>query len=186
MEQLRHIDKTWTLFLDRDGVINEEISDGYVLDIPQFKFLPGVKEALKLLSQKFGKIFLVTNQRGVGRGLMTEEKLQEIHQYMLNEIEAAGGRIDRIYYCTSVDDNDANRKPNTGMALQAAKEFEIDFSKSVMAGNSVSDMKFGKDMEMITVHLYTTLPRYPDSHPLIDYSFSSLIDFAESLFTANL
>lgn len=177
------IDKEWSLFLDRDGVINEEINDGYVLDTSMFHFLKGAKEAISLLSGCFGKIFIVTNQRGVGRKLMTENDLQAIHAYMLQEIENAGGRIDQIYYCTATDDSNYYRKPNTGMAEQAAKEFNIDFSKSVMAGNSLSDMKFGRSAGMFTVHITTTLAKFPESHPLIDGSYPSLLHFAEAVCT---
>lgn len=186
MDQLKEINKSWTLFLDRDGVINEEIPDGYVLQYNEFRFLPGVKEALKLLSSSFGNIILVTNQRGVGRKLMTEKNLFQIHENMMAEITAAGGRIDKIFYCPEMNDDHPDRKPNTGMALKAAQEFDIDFSKSLMAGNSLSDMKFGKTLGMVTVHLYTTLPKFPDDHPLIDFSFASLLDFAETVYTVNL
>jgi len=83
---LSRIDKSWTLFLDRDGVINERIVGDYVRNISQFKFIPGTIEALKILRKIFGRIIIVTNQRGIARGLMTEEDLISIHDYMLNEL----------------------------------------------------------------------------------------------------
>ena len=74
------INKDWTLFLDRDGVINKKIENDYVRNWSQFEFIEGVIEALKILRNIFGKIIIVTNQRGIGRGLMTENDLHEIHK----------------------------------------------------------------------------------------------------------
>ena len=144
---LKSIDKTWTLFLDRDGVINEEGVGEYVLSWDGFLFSKGALEAFKIFSKKFGRIIIVTNQRGVSKGLMSEDDLLHIHNEMQKEVEMAGGRIDKIYYCTDLDDSCFNRKPNPGMALQAAKDFpDITFSKSVVAGNKNSDMLFGRGL----------------------------------------
>ncbi|MBS1656397.1 MAG: HAD-IIIA family hydrolase, partial [Bacteroidetes bacterium] len=101
--QLNNIDKSWTLFLDRDGVINHEKKDDYILNWGEFEFYDGVKEAIAKFSGLFGKIIIVSNQRGVGKGLMTEGDLTHLHQQMVAEITAAGGRVDHIYYCTSMD-----------------------------------------------------------------------------------
>src|SRR5436190_21623493 len=97
-------DKTWTLFLDRDGVINGERKDEYVLRLEDFIFLDGTLQALKILNEVFGVIVIITNQRGVGRGLMTLNDLHHIHQYMLQQIHTSRGRIDKIYYCTDSGD----------------------------------------------------------------------------------
>src|SRR5215831_19148407 len=109
------IDKTWTLFLDRDGVINGERKDEYVLRLEEFIFFDGVLQALKILNKVFGVIVIVTNQKGVGKGLMTLDDLHSIHDYMMREIESSGGRIDKIYYCTDLDNDSFNRKPQPGM-----------------------------------------------------------------------
>ena len=148
---LNKIDSSWTLFLDRDGVINKKIENDYVLDWTQFEFLPGVFEAIKTFSQVFGKIIVVTNQQGIGKGLMTEVKLKSIHSNMITEIEKHEGRIDAIYYSPHIkESNHVDRKPNVGMALRAKKDFpEIDFKKSIMAGDSHSDMEFGHRLEMV-------------------------------------
>jgi len=148
-----NIDKDWTLFLDRDGVINHKIENDYVRNWNQFKFLPNVLKAIRGLYKIFGKIIIVTNQRGIGKKLMTEEDLREIHRNMLLEILRTGGKIDKIYYCPcNIDDNCKCRKPNIGMALQVKKDFpEIDFSKSIMLGDSLSDMEFGKKLGMLTI-----------------------------------
>lgn len=134
-----------TLFLDRDGVINRHRPGDYVKDWNEFEFLPGILEKFPLFDKYFRHIIIVTNQRGVGKGLMTEKKLNEIHQKMISVIKEHGGRIDRIYYCTAISDTDINRKPNTGMALQAKQDFpDINFSKSIMIGDSESDRIFAQ------------------------------------------
>lgn len=179
---LKTIDKNWTLFIDRDGVINHEKQADYIRNWREFRFYDGAKEALKILSGKFGKIIVVSNQRGVGKELMTEEDLNHIHREMLAEIEHAGGRVDKIYYCTSTDTRHPDRKPNPGMALQAKNEFSsIDLSKSIMVGNNSSDMLFGRNAGLYTVFVKTTKPDMILPNPDIDLVFHSLIDFAKAL-----
>lgn len=176
------VDKTWTLFLDRDGVINHEKEQSYVFHYGEFAFYDDTKEALRLLAAKFGPIVVVTNQRGVGKGLMTEKDLQEIHTEMVRDIGQSGGRIDRIYFCDSLSNDHPNRKPNPGMALEAKKAIpSIDFSRSVMVGNNISDMEFGRNAGMYTVFVRTTHPDLPLPHPAIDLAFNSLYDFAKAL-----
>lgn len=180
--ELNKIDRSWTLFIDRDGVINPEKKDGYILNWGEFSFYPGVLESFKLLNRHFGHIVIVSNQRGVGRNLMTGNDLETIHRNMQQEIESAGGRIDKIYYCTSTDPLHPNRKPNPGMAFCAKSELsEIDFSKSIMVGNKPSDMSFGRNAGMYTIYITTTNPEHPLPHPDIDLSFNSLEDFANAL-----
>lgn len=176
------IDKTWTLFLDRDGVINEEIVGSYVTDSEEFEFCSGTLAAMKHLNQCFGNILVVTNQRGVGRGIMSLDQLKAVNRYMKDAVLASGGRIDRIYACTALDDSDHNRKPNCGMAHQAKEDFpEIDFRKSIMVGNSLSDMEFGKKMGMYTVFITTKFPPFELPNDYIDVQFPSLGAWAESL-----
>ncbi len=178
-------DKDWSLFLDRDGVLNIEIVGSYITTTDEFEFCPGVPQAMQTLAELFGTIIVVTNQRGVGRGLMTTETLREIHGGMKAGIIAAGGRIDRVYACTAVSDNDHNRKPNSGMALQAREDFpNIDFHKSVMVGNSVSDMEFGKRLGMRTVFLTTKHVPFDLPNDLVDEQFPSLQDWARSVTAA--
>jgi len=141
-----------TLFLDRDGVINRHRPNDYVKTWEEFEFLPGVLDALSFFNQIFKHIIVVTNQRGVGKGLMSEESLQKIHQKMLNEIEKCGGRIDKIYYCIDMNNASPNRKPNVGMALKAKADFPaIIFERSIIIGDSESDMEFGKRLSMKTI-----------------------------------
>jgi histidinol-phosphate phosphatase family protein len=157
MIPFHEINSSWTLFLDRDGVINHQKENGYINTPSEFEFYEGVKETIAACSLHFGKIIVVTNQRGVGKGITTNENLELIHQKMSSDIKAAGGRIDGIYYCTDINNDSLNRKPNTGMAFQAKADFpEINFSKSIMIGNSLSDLQFGKKTGMLTVFLTTT------------------------------
>jgi histidinol-phosphate phosphatase family protein len=176
-----NIDNSWSLFLDRDGVINEKIENDYVKNWDEFKFKDGVLQAVAGLGKIFGRIFIVTNQRGVGLGVMTEDKLNEIHGKLLSEITSLSGRIDKIYYCTAVDNCAECRKPNIGMGLKAKSDFpEIEFSKSIMVGDSISDMEFGKNLGMKTVFIgdkskYEEVGCLLNSNSLIDFYKSQII-----------
>jgi len=182
MLELNKIDSSWTLFLDRDGVINHEKYKDYVYNYHEFIFYEGVPEALSVLSKKFGPIIITTNQRGIGRGLMTEADLQDIHNNMMRDVEAAGGRVDRIYYCTADDPTHPCRKPNPGMIFQAKQDFPvIDLQKSLIVGNNMSDMEFGRNAGIHTVFVKTTNPEQELPHPAIDLAFNSLPDFAKAL-----
>lgn len=172
------IDKSWTLFLDRDGVINVRLIDDYVKNINEFEFLPGVLEAFRIFTEKFGRIIIVTNQQGVGKGLMTLQDVDTVHQFMIKEIEAQKGRIDAIYVCPQLkSDPDNFRKPSPRMAYMAQHDFpEIDFDKSIMIGDSNSDIEFGKNAGMYTILIgEEPVKCKPDS------KFESLLRFANIL-----
>lgn len=146
--RLQDIDVTGfdTLLLDRDGVINKLRPNDYVKCWSEFEFLPDVFETLKAWSNHFKYIFIVTNQRGVGKGVMTEDDLQEVHKQMMDEIENHGGRIDGIYYCTALTEEDINRKPGIGMFLQILKDYpEVKKDSCLMIGDSDSDMIFAQN-----------------------------------------
>ena len=182
MAELPLIDRSWTLFLDRDGVINHEKHNDYVYNYSEFVFYPGALDALKLLASRFGRIIIVTNQRGVEKLLMTEANLIDLHKEMVAIIEENGGRIDAIYYCTSLDNNHPDRKPQAGMALMAKKSFpEIDFRKTFMVGNNISDMEFGRNAGVNTVFVLTTSPLQELPHSAIDYAFPDLAGFANAI-----
>ena len=176
------INNSWTLFLDRDGVLNHEKHNDYIRNWDEFNFYNGVLEALKIFNHKFKHIVVVTNQKGVGKGWMTLESLLNINHQMFATIEAAGGRIDSIYFCTDLEEASPNRKPNTGMGLQAKKDFPvIDFSKSIMIGNTLGDMEFGRRLGMFTIFLKTTRPDTPIPHPFIDRDYNDLLSVAKAL-----
>ena len=175
-----NITKDWTLFLDRDGVINKKLDNDYVKHWIEFEFLEGVFEALKKLDSVFGKIVVVTNQQGIGKGLYRTEDLELIHKNMLYEINYLGGRIDKVYFSPYLNSlNHPTRKPRIGMALQAQKDFpEIDFSKSIIVGDSLSDMEFGRNAGMKTA--FISEEKKKDER--IDMQFSSLSEFVNNLY----
>ncbi len=181
------VDKNWTLFLDRDGVINIESVGSYITNWSEFKFHDGVLQALKDLNNIFGNIVVVTNQRGVGKEIMTIDALKEIHTNMKETVRNEGGRIDKVYSCTALLDTDHNRKPNVGMGHQAQQDFpDIDFKRSIMVGNSLSDMEFGKRLGMHCVFLTTKHEPYELPHDMIDEQFESLNDWAKTLLAAEM
>ncbi|WP_300598998.1 HAD-IIIA family hydrolase [Niabella sp.] len=172
----------WTLFLDRDGVINEEKPDSYVFHKDEFLFYAGVPEAIHRFTHYFRHVIVVTNQRGIGKGLMDEAALQGIHDLLSDEVKKSGGHIPAIYFATAVDARDFFRKPNPGMALQAAADFpDIDLTRSVMVGNNISDMKFGRNAGMRTIYLTTTNASEVLPHPDIDLQLPDLKTLAAML-----
>lgn len=184
LPNLTMLDKHWTLFIDRDGVINKEKKKEYVLNWSEFIFYEGVPEAMARLSKKFGHIIIITNQRGVGKGLMSLADLEEIHQRMIEKIVLAGGRVDGIYFCTSLDDTNECRKPNPGMAFRAFEEHsDIDPARTIMIGNKPSDMRFARNAGILSVFLATTNPEIAFPHPDIDWKFASLTELADRLDT---
>lgn len=176
-----HIDNTWTLFLDRDGVINKKLENDYVKHTSDFEFIDGVLNALRILNAQFGKIVIVTNQQCIGKRIILPEDLDLIHQNMLYEISYLEGRIDKIYYAPYLaSDNHPDRKPGIGMALKAQKDFpEIDFNKSIIVGDSLSDMEFGRNAGMKTVYISNETK----DDERIDFNFKALIYFAHTLST---
>jgi D-glycero-D-manno-heptose 1,7-bisphosphate phosphatase len=143
----------WSLFLDRDGVINNRLPGDYVKKWEEFSFLPNVLESIPIFNTFFRRIFIVTNQAGIEKELMTHQDLTSIHENMMSYIEYHGGHIDEIYYCPYKGDLDPLcRKPNPGMAIEAKNDFpEIDFEKCVMIGDSESDIVFGNRLKMKTI-----------------------------------
>ncbi len=142
------------LFLDRDGVINRQIVGDYVRDWSQFEFISGIREAIAGWSAEYERIFIVTNQRGVGKGLMSESSLEDIHSRMLEGIKEYGGRIDGIYVSTATDSSDHDRKPQTGLFERACADFpEVTAAESVMVGDSPSDAEFASNCGMAFVRM---------------------------------
>ncbi|MFN4008192.1 MAG: D-glycero-alpha-D-manno-heptose-1,7-bisphosphate 7-phosphatase [Chitinophagaceae bacterium] len=182
MLQLSDIDTSWTLFLDRDGVINHEKKNDYIRNVAEFQLYDGILEAIAKLSNFFKYIIIVTNQKGIGKGLMTHEDLATIHQKLCAEVQEAGGKIDAIYYCSDLADDSINRKPQPGMALQAVAAFpDIDLRKSLMVGNKLSDMQFGRNAGMHTAFVATTNPETPFPHEAIDVRFDHLPALAAAI-----
>lgn len=172
LKVLPKVNKKWTLFLDRDGVINKKRENDYVKSISEFIFLPNSKSAIKNFNNLFGKVLVVTNQQCVGKGIVSEKEIEEIHSYMLEELSLVDAKIDKIYFAPDLaSESNLLRKPNTGMAELAQKDHpEIDFSKSIMVGDSVSDMEFGKRKGMVTIGINLK----PSN--LIDFHIGALAD----------
>lgn len=175
---MNRFDQSWTLFLDRDGVINRRIPDAYVTSPNEFELMPGVLEALPRLRNVFGKIVVVTNQRGISRGIFSEEQLRAVHDFFLEKVTNVNGRIDAIYVAPGPN-GDPHRKPQTGMAMLAQKDFpEIDFTKSVMVGDSSSDMAFGRNIGAHCVFITTDKQT---CEPTADEYHASLWEWVQEL-----
>lgn len=168
-------DGSWTLFLDRDGVLNRKVDNGYVLNPSMLEILPGAARATARLGERFGRIVIVTNQRGIGRGLMNQEDLGRVHSMLCAEISREGGRIDAIFVCPhDLQDRCSCRKPGIGLALKAKAQFPgIDFARSVLVGDSDTDIAMGKALGMVTVLI--------GSGAGSDLTFPSLHKFANFL-----
>lgn len=171
------------LFLDRDGVLNERIIDGYVTRLDDFRIIDGVLEAMAIFSRHFDRIFMVTNQQGIGKGLMSVDDLDRIHNWFVEQVNGAGGRIDRIYFCPALKaQHSFMRKPSIGMALQARRDFpEVVLRKSVMVGDTRTDMLFGRRAGMRTV-LVGDEPQVAANEPhLVDFYYKDLLTYAKIL-----
>ena len=135
-----------TLLLDRDGVLNRLRTGDYVKSVDEFEWLPGAMPALASAARRFKGIYIITNQRGVGRGVMSREDLDGIHSWMMDRIAEAGGRVDGIYVCTAVSESDPYRKPQRGMFdLLLQDHPDVDPGRCAMVGDSESDMLFARN-----------------------------------------
>jgi histidinol-phosphate phosphatase family protein len=167
------------LFLDRDGVINVERPGDYIKNTSEFVFEKDSLKAIALLSPAFDYIFVVTNQRGIGRNIMTLSCLKQVHGYMLHEIEKAGGSITRIYFCTDLDSTAINRKPNVGMAFQIQRDYpEVNFIQSIMVGNSKSDIEFGNKLGMFTILVGDKYKKEHKIYETVNAYYENLYKFA--------
>lgn len=174
MNFLAQIDNSWTLFLDRDGVINREKENDYIRTAAELTLYEGAAEAIAYCNRLFQHTVVVTNQRGIGKGLMTTSDLHGIHSLLSEQLAKVRGHIDAYYFAPQLENDAEDRKPNTGMGFQAKRDFpNINFSKSVMVGNNLSDMAFGRNLGMKTVYVNTTSPM-KEAHPLIDIILPNL------------
>ena len=149
------------VFLDRDGVINQRAPEGdYITDPSDFELLSGVASALKALSDAGAALFVATNQRGVARGLLTAEALEQIHAKMTADLQRAGVRLDGIYTCPHEEGECDCRKPGVGLMLQARADNPwIDFGRSHMVGDSMRDIEAGDRLGM---HTWAVGPDHAD------------------------
>lgn len=136
---------TPAIFFDRDGTVNRRLPDDYVKRIDEFEFLPGVADAIRMVHDRGYLAIVATNQRGIGRGLMTESDLADLHAWMQKNLQEHGGhRFDAIYHCPhdTIDECDC-RKPRPGMLLSGARDLDLDLNASWMIGDSESDVDAG-------------------------------------------
>ena len=162
------------LFIDRDGVINKLRVADYVKQINEFELLPEVIPALEILRPLFKRIFVVTNQQGIGKGLMVDT-IDQIHNHFL-ELLPSNLRPDKIYHCPHLkEDNCVCRKPKPGMSLMAKNDFpEIQLSNSIMIGDSRSDMEFAINSGMRPIYISQNIsPEF--------LTFTNFLSFAHTL-----
>ena len=129
------------VFLDRDGVINQNRPD-HVTSLEEFVLLPGAAQALCLLSHVRMPVVVVSNQAVINRGLVGRDTVHSIHRHMVARARSAGGRIDAVFYCPHRPDEGCGcRKPRPGLLEQAARSLEIDLSGSYLVGDALSDVR---------------------------------------------
>lgn len=171
------------LFLDRDGVINQRPHNDYVKTLAEFQIITGVIESIAYLSTKYDPILVVTNQQGIGKGLMSQDDLNRIHDFMIDKITRGGGRIDKVYHCGDLANTESlYRKPAPGMGLKARKDFpSIRFKQSVMVGDTLTDMIFGKNLGMCTVLIDKNKELSRNYPELINHRYETLACFTDAL-----
>jgi D-glycero-D-manno-heptose 1,7-bisphosphate phosphatase len=181
-----------TVFLDRDGVVNEKMPEGeYVRSASEFRLLPGVAEAIARLNRAAMRVVVVTNQRGVALGLYTDEDVRAIHAALVQQLESHGAHIDGFFICPH-DKGACNcRKPLTGLFDQAVARFpEIRAETSVMIGDSLSDIEFGRKLGMLTVFIEGDPERRKaggeKAAETADLRFADLPQAADALLTSRL
>jgi D-glycero-D-manno-heptose 1,7-bisphosphate phosphatase len=166
------------VFLDRDGVINEVKTNRvrFVNRPDQFYFLEGVPKATKALFSSGFLLFVVTNQGGVGLGYLSHDELHSIHNYMVKEIEKAGGFIQEVSCCTHKPQAGCTcRKPEPGMLLELAEKYNIDLGQSFMVGDREVDIEAGRKAGCTTILLNDT----SSSTYNADYIFPDLLSASE-------
>ncbi|MBC8345107.1 MAG: HAD family hydrolase [Candidatus Marinimicrobia bacterium] len=143
-----------TIFLDRDGTLNPD--PGYINDLSQFEFYDFTIDGLKRLKEYGNRFCIITNQSGIGRGIIEMDKLSEIHDYILNSFYKNDLELLGIYYCPDHPDKATKfRKPGSGMFLEAAKDHNIEITKCLMMGDALSDIQAGVNLRMDTMLLLT-------------------------------
>lgn len=176
-----------TVFLDRDGVLNRKMPEGaWVTKPEELSLLAGVPEAVARLNLAGLLVVVVTNQRGIAQGQLTAEDLERIHEVLRTSLDSRGAHLDGIFVCPHDRGECDCRKPLTGMFEQAKAKFPaIDAKTSVMIGDSLADMQFGKTLGMLTVLLRTNPEMRGDllqkAESLADASFTTLSEAVEFL-----
>jgi D-glycero-D-manno-heptose 1,7-bisphosphate phosphatase len=134
------------VFLDRDGVLNTYLPGAYVRFPEELRVIPGVSKAIRRLNDAVIPVIVISNQQGVGKGLMTMNDLNVVEQRLCQKLKDENGAwLDKCYYCTDLNSvNSPRRKPSPGMLLEASEEFGVDLSHAVMVGDSATDIQAAK------------------------------------------
>ena len=133
------------VFFDRDGIVNQSPGPGYVNHLDDFHVLPGFADCVRAAAAKGIPAVVVTNQRGIERGLTPPEQLAAMHRHLRGELAREGLELLDILVCTAADDAHPDRKPNPGMLRAAAERHHLDLSKSWMIGDRESDVQTGRN-----------------------------------------
>jgi len=171
--------QNWTLFLDRDGVINKKIRNDYVSNWSEFAFLNDVPSLIAQLNKVFSRVIIISNQQGIGKKLMTVADLTAVHSRMMAGILLSGGFVDAIYCCPHIAAAECVcRKPRPGMINRAMADFkDIKLNQSIFIGDSESDIRLGIAMGIHSIYLGNS----DYLRNLADDYFSDLNDFTRNL-----
>jgi D-glycero-D-manno-heptose 1,7-bisphosphate phosphatase len=146
------------VFLDRDGTIMEDAN--YVGDVERVLVIPGAAAALRQLQEAGYKLFIITNQSGVGRGYFSREAVELIHEHLDEYFGRSGVRFDHYYVCPHhPEDNCDCRKPKPKFLLDAAREYGLDLSRCFMVGDRASDIQAGDNAGVPTILVLTGVGR---------------------------
>jgi len=175
--------RDWCLFLDRDGVINRQVVGDYVRRWQQFEWLPGAVPALRMLREWAPHLVVVTNQQGIGKGLMSTDDVAAIHQRLQSQIACEGREIDSFQVCPHLESSGCRcRKPQPGLVLDwLAQHPEVDPSLSIVVGDSLVDLRLAEMVAAATGGCASVQIGGARLPATADASFDSLLDFAAAL-----
>ncbi len=176
------------VFLDRDGVINRDSPD-FIKTAEELEILTAVPEAVAKLNRLGFLVFVITNQSGVARGLLSHEDLDAIHAKLGGVIAGGGGSISGIYHCPHVPEDGCDcRKPKPGMILEAAREHDIDLRRSYLVGDKPTDIECGASVGLQTILVLSglspkfDLARFPVAPDQICDDLTAAASWIESSF----
>jgi D-glycero-D-manno-heptose 1,7-bisphosphate phosphatase len=167
------------IFFDRDGVINRRIYGGYVKTWDEFELLEEVAQTVKAVKERGYLAIVITNQQGVGKGVLSEDALLHLHEQLQGRMhELAKVKFDDIYYSTELKEGATRRKPSPAMLIEAAEKWNIDLAQSWMVGDSASDAEAGKNAGTRTAFLIT---EHTEAIPQADIVLEHIRDILPSL-----
>jgi D-glycero-D-manno-heptose 1,7-bisphosphate phosphatase len=170
-----------TVFLDRDGVINRNRPQGdYVKSWEEFQFLPGARGAIARLTKAGFRLLVITNQACVGKGIVSWDTVQQIHELMVQEIARAGGRIEAVLCCPHLAGAGCGcRKPAPGLLKYAQEEYQVDLRQAILVGDSVKDVQTAAAVGMPAIMVLSGLGRNSDLES-VSFSCRLALDLAHA------